>query len=615
MKKRLWRIIAALCLFASSFFIKEPALLHDGVLVCAYLLAGYDVIWKAVRNILHGQVFDENFLMCVATFGAFALRDFAESAAVMIFFQIGELFQSYAVNRSRRSIAAVMDIRPDHANLLTESGEVQTDPETVSIGDVILVHPGEKIPLDGQVLEGSSTLDTAALTGESAPRSVGEGDEVLSGCINMTGLLKIRVTQTFGESTVSKILDLVENASSQKSSQENFITKFARWYTPAVVGAAVVLAFVPPLFIPGHPFALWISRALNFLVVSCPGALVISIPMSFFGGIGGASARGILIKGGNYMEALAKCSTVVFDKTGTLTQGTFSVTNIFPVEVSSQELLRLAAHAEFFSRHPISVSLTDAFGRDSISEELISGFSEISGRGVSVLVDGRHILAGNRRLMDENGVALPSGEMQTGGTSIHVAADGKYLGYIVISDTVKPDAYNAVSALKDAGISRIAMLTGDNAASAEPVARQLCIDRVYADLLPQDKVCKIEELISDGTPGTVAFVGDGINDAPVLSRADVGIAMGGVGSDAAIEAADIVIMTDEPSRISTAIKISQKTLRIASENIVFAIGVKLIVLILSAFGLSNMWQAVFADVGVAVIAILNALRAMNSRML
>ena len=568
------------------------------------------MLWRAVRNIAHGQVFDENFLMALATVGALAIGEYPEAVFVMLFYQVGELFQSYAVDQSRKSITALMDIRPDYANMEGPDGQLeQVDPEDVAVGDTIVIKAGERIPLDGVVLEGSSTVDTAALTGESLPRRVESGDDVISGCVNLSGLLKVRVTKAFEESTVAKILDLVENSASKKAKAENFITKFARYYTPIVVLAAVALAFLPPL-LTSIQWVDSIQRALNFLVVSCPCALVISVPLSFFGGIGGASKDGILVKGGNYLEVLARTEIVVFDKTGTLTRGVFNVTAIHPDHCDQGQLLELAALAECWSDHPISRSLKEAYGREMDSSR-VSNVEEVAGRGVKAVVDGHTICVGNDKLMEDIGVSWhPCHRV---GTTVHVASDGVYLGHIVISDEVKPDAKEAVAALKAAGVRKTVMLTGDAQAVGEDVAKQLGLDEVHTQLLPADKVERVEALLKEVSPkGALAFVGDGINDAPVLSRADIGIAMGGLGSDAAIEAADIVLMDDKPSKIAHAIRIARRTLSIVRQNIVFALAVKLLVLVLSAVGLVSMWAAVFADVGVSVIAILNAMRALKA---
>ena len=604
-------IAAAVLLAAAGYLIPAQGWVRLVVFLVPYAVIGWDILWKAVRNISHGQVFDENFLMALATVGAFFTGEFPEAVAVMLFYQIGELFQSYAVGKSRQSIASLMDIRPDYANLERDGKTEQVDPEGVAVGDVILVKPGEKIPLDGVVLEGDSMVNTSALTGESVPREAYPGSDVISGCINQNGLLRIRVTKEFGESTVAKILDLVENSSSKKAKAENFITKFARWYTPAVVIAAVLLAVIPPLILQGG-WNDWIHRALIFLVISCPCALVISVPLSFFGGIGGASRNGILVKGGNYLESLAHAETVVFDKTGTLTRGVFNVTAIHPNSFSEADLLELAALAESYSDHPISRSIREAYGKDPDLSR-VTDVEELSGRGVRVRIDGKTVCAGNDKLMEETGVQWhPCHRV---GTTVHIAVDGEYAGHIVISDEVKPDAAQAVSALKQQGISRTVMLTGDAKAVGESVAKELGLDEVHTELLPAGKVDCVEQLLKQkSAKGTLVFVGDGINDAPVLSRADIGIAMGAMGSDAAIEAADIVLMDDKPSKIADAIRIARKTLRIVTQNIVFALAVKGIVLLLGALGLANMWEAVFADVGVSVIAILNAMRALKNKL-
>lgn len=608
MTKRLWRIIIGAVVFAAAIIINIEWL-QIAMFVISYVIVGGDVVKRAVRNIFKGQVFDENFLISIASIGAFLIGEYPEGVAVMLFYQVGELFQSYAVGKSRKSIASLMDIRPDYANVKKGDELVRTDPDEVQIGDIIVIKAGEKIPLDGKVIEGYSMIDTSALTGESVPREVEVGSDILSGCININGVITAEVTKEFGESTVSKILDLVENASSKKSNSEQFITKFARYYTPVVVIIAVLLAIIPPLVIDGATFSDWIYRALAFLVVSCPCALVISIPLSFFGGIGGASRKGILVKGSNYLEALAETEIVVFDKTGTLTKGVFNVQEIHPEGVSKEELLELTAYVESYSNHPISLSLKRAYGKE-IDNGRISDVEEISGHGVVATVDGRKVMAGNIKLMKMMGIPYFKGELI--GTAVHVAVNNKYIGYIVIADEVKEDSAQAIKELKAANIKQTVMLTGDNKSVGSKVAKELGLDKVYAELLPADKVEKLEELFSQKSKkGKLAFVGDGINDAPVLARADIGIAMGGLGSDAAIEAADIVIMTDEPSKIATAMKISKKTLKIAHQNIVFAIGIKIIVLILSAFGITTMWAAIFADVGVTIIAVLNAFRALN----
>lgn len=607
-KKQLYRILTAVLIFLPVLWIPmNETGKFIGFLVC-YAVIGWDIIWKAISNILHGQVFDENFLMTVATVGAMCLGDYKEGVAVMLFYQVGELFQSYAVSRSRRSIAGLMDIRPDYANVVREGKETRVDPDEVLVGDVILVKPGERVPLDGTVLEGNSTLDTSALTGESMPREIGAGAEVISGCINQTGTLRIRVGRPYGESTVSKILDLVENASSKKSRSEAFITRFAKYYTPSVVAAAALLAVLTPLLM-GQAFTPWIHRALAFLVISCPCALVISVPLSFFGGIGGASKCGVLIKGSNYLEALAKAETVVFDKTGTLTKGSFAVTRCYPQGISGERLLELAACAEKDSSHPISRSIVKAYGKDT-ERFGVTDVQEIAGHGISVSLDGKKVLAGNTKLMRLKNI--PFQPIAEAGTVVYVAEDGKYRGAVLIEDEIKEDAAFAVRELKKAGVRKTVMLTGDAKAVGEKVAEKLGLDLAYTELLPADKVEHMERLLAETSEkGRLAFVGDGINDAPILARADIGIAMGGLGSDAAIEAADIVIMTDEPSKIASAMGISRKTLRIVRQNIIFALGVKGIMLLLGACGIASMWAAVFADVGVSVIAILNAVRALR----
>lgn len=610
MTKRLWRIIIGAAVLATAVLLSlNNEWLQIALFIISYIIVGGDVVKRAVKNIFKGQVFDENFLMSIATIGAFLIGEYPEGVAVMLFYQVGELFQSYAVGKSRKSIASLMDIRPDYANVKKGDELVKVDPDEVQIGDIIVIKAGEKIPLDGKVIEGSSMIDTSALTGESIPREVEVGSDILSGCININGVITTEVTKEFGESTVSKILDLVENASSKKSNSEQFITKFARYYTPVVVIIAVFLAIIPPLVIDGATFSDWIYRALAFLVVSCPCALVISIPLSFFGGIGGASKKGVLVKGSNYLEALAETEIVVFDKTGTLTKGVFNVQEIHPEGVSKEELLELTAHAESYSNHPISLSLKRAYSKE-IDNGRISDVEEISGHGVIATVDGKKVMAGNIKLMKMMDIPYFKGELI--GTIVHVAVNNKYIGYIVIADEVKEDSAQAIKELKAANIKQTVMLTGDNKSIGSKVAKELGLDKVYAELLPADKVEKLEELFSQKSKkGKLAFVGDGINDAPVLARADIGIAMGGLGSDAAIEAADVVIMTDEPSKIATTMKISKKTLKIAHQNIVFAIGIKIIVLILSAFGITTMWAAIFADVGVTIIAVLNAFRALN----
>lgn len=610
MTKRLWRIIIGAAVLATAVLLSlNNEWLQIALFIISYIIVGGDVVKRAVKNIFKGQVFDENFLMSIATIGAFFIGEYPEGVAVMLFYQVGELFQSYAVGKTRKSIASLMDIRPDYANVKKGDELVKVDPDEVQIGDIIVIKAGEKIPLDGKVIEGSSMIDTSALTGESVPRVVEVGSDILSGCININGVITAEVTKEFGESTVSKILDLVENASSKKSNSEQFITKFARYYTPVVVIIAVFLAIIPPLVIDGATFSDWIYRALAFLVVSCPCALVISIPLSFFGGIGGASKKGVLVKGSNYLEALAETEIVVFDKTGTLTKGVFNVQEIHPEGVSKEELLELTAHAESYSNHPISLSLKRAYSKE-IDNGRISDVEEISGHGVIATVDGKKVMAGNIKLMKMMDIPYFNGELI--GTIVRVAVNNKYIGYIVIADEVKEDSAQAIKELKSANIKQTVMLTGDNKSIGSKVAKELGLDKVYTELLPADKVEKLEELFSQKSKkGKLAFVGDGINDAPVLARADIGIAMGGLGSDAAIEAADVVIMTDEPSKIATTMKISKKTLKIAHQNIVFAIGIKIIVLILSAFGITTMWAAIFADVGVTIIAVLNAFRALN----
>ena len=626
-KKMLVRIIVTAVLFAGLFVFEKfvpitSRILRLAVYMVPYLVISYDILKKAFKGIIKGQVFDENFLMAVASVGAVAIAvyengSYNEAVAVMLFYQIGELFQSYAVGKSRRSISQLMDIRPDYANIEVDGKIEQVDPDEVEVGSIIFVSAGEKIPIDGVIVEGSTTLDTAALTGESVPRSVKESDEVISGCINLSGTVRIRTTKPFGESTVSKILDLVENSSSKKSKSEQFISKFARIYTPAVCGGALALALLPPVvsLIIGKDamWLTWIYRALTFLVISCPCALVISIPLSFFAGIGGASKEGVLVKGSNYLETLSKTKIVVFDKTGTMTKGNFEVTEIAPVGVENNELLRLAAYAESYSSHPISKSIKSAYGKE-IDNAKISDVNEISGNGVLAVVDGKKVAAGNSKLMDKLGVEYTS--CSKVGTVVYVAVDGKYCGYILISDALKPTSVSAVKAMKDCGVRKTVMLTGDSKKVADAVAKELGADEVYSELLPADKVSQVERLLADkGEKEKLAFVGDGINDAPVLSRADIGIAMGALGSDAAIEAADIVLMDDDPMKISKAIKISSKCLRIVNENIYFALGVKALCLILGAVGIANMWVAIFADVGVMVLAVLNAIRALSVKKL
>ena len=614
-KKVLIRIIVAAILLVISHFVPLEGMWLGLLYLIPYAVIGYDILRKAVLGIMHGEVFDENFLMAVATVGAMGLGEYSEGVAVMLFYQIGELFQSVAVGKSRQNISALMDIRPDYANIEAEDGSLeQVDPDDVEIGTVIVVRPGEKVPIDGVVVEGTSTLNTSALTGESVPREITVDQNVISGCVNLTGLLKIRTTKEFGESTVSKILDLVENSSMKKSKSENFITKFARYYTPAVCYSALALAILPPVInlIMGSPAAwsTWIIRALTFLVISCPCALVISIPLSFFGGIGAASACGILVKGSNYLEAMSETKYVVFDKTGTLTKGVFDVTGIYPGQgFTEEELLEYAAYAESYSSHPISKSLKNAYGKE-LDASNVSDVEEISGHGVTAKVNGRQVAAGNAKLMKSLNLAYTE---NTGvGTVVHVAVDGNYAGYILISDVIKDGAKEAISSLKNSGVKKCIMLTGDSKTVAEHVADELKLDEVHSELLPADKVSCVEKLLQEkGAKEKLAFVGDGINDAPVLSRADIGIAMGALGSDAAIEAADVVLMDDNPAKIALAIRISRKCLRIVYENIVFALAVKVICLILGALGIANMWVAIFADVGVMVLAVLNAIRCLR----
>jgi Cd2+/Zn2+-exporting ATPase len=642
MKRRMTKIIISGVIFIAALLIHfintEAPWLQLALFIVSYIIAGGDIVKRALENIVHGQVFDENFLMSIATIGAFLIGEYPEAVAVMLFYQIGEYFQDYAVGQSRKSIAQLMDIRPDYANVKRGDEIVTVDPEEVEVGDVMVIKPGEKVPLDGVVLEGNSMLDTRALTGESVPREIHAGNELISGCINISGVITAKVTKEFQESTVNKILDLVENASSKKSNSEKFITKFARYYTPSVVILAVILAIGPPLIIDGATFNDWIYRALTFLVVSCPCALVVSIPLSFFGGIGGASKAGILVKGSNYLESLAQTDTVVFDKTGTLTKGVFEVQKIHAEGMTEEQLLELTAHAENLSNHPISQSLQRAYGKH-IDQGRVSDLEEFPGKGIQAIVDGKRVLAGNFRLMESMnipyhgyGMALDQGspgqglqgrrdqqgqnnlQTQSAGTIVHVAVENQYAGYIVIADEIKEDAALAINRLKAANMKEIVMLTGDIQTIGAKVAQQLGICKVYTELLPADKVEKVEELLDKKSEkARLAFVGDGINDAPVLARADIGIAMGGLGSDAAIEAADIVIMTDEPSKVATAIHIAKNTLNIARQNTVFAIGIKVIVLALSAVGLASMWAAVFADVGVTFLAVLNSLRALGAK--
>lgn len=609
-KLEIIRLAIGAIIFGAATIFKFSNYIELLLYLISYILIGGEVVLRALKNIAKGQVFDENFLMTIATIGAFAIGEYPEGVAVMLFYQIGEMFQDMAVNRSRKSITSLMDIRPDFANLKINNDFKKVDPEEVKVGDIILVKPGEKVPLDGEIIEGNSMVDTAALTGESVPREVGVGDSILSGVINKNGLLTIKVEKEFGDSTVAKILDLVQNASGKKAPTENFITKFARYYTPAVVFAALALAVIPPIVIEGATFSQWIYRALAFLVVSCPCALVVSIPLGFFGGIGGASKNGILVKGGNYLEALNNVETVVFDKTGTLTKGIFKVTEIRPENnISKDELIACAAYAENYSNHPIATSILRAYDKEIITDK-ITGYEEISGHGVKVVLDGKEVFAGNYKLMDKENISY--NKVDEIGTVVHIAIEKKYAGYVVISDEVKEDSLKAIKALKEIGIKKTVMLTGDNKTVGSKIAKELGLDEVHAELLPDQKVEELELLFKEKSPrGKIVFVGDGINDAPVLARADIGIAMGGVGSDAAIEAADVVIMTDEPSKIASAIKIAKKTRTIVMQNIVFALGIKLIILALVAVGMGTMWEAVFGDVGVALLAVLNAMRAMK----
>ena len=646
MKKDGIKIIIALILFIFAMAVKfENVWINNGIFIVSYIIVGFEIIKDAIKNIFKGEVFDENFLMAIATIGAFAIGEFPEAVAVMLFYQIGELFQGYAVDKSRKSIASLMDIRPDYANAYRNGNLEKVAPEEVQIGETIVIKPGEKVPLDGRIIEGNTTLDTKALTGESLPREVGKGEDILSGCINLNGTIKVEVTKKFGESTVSKILDLVENASSKKSKSENFITKFARYYTPTVVIIAVVLAIVPPLIVKGASFQDWIYRALSFLVVSCPCALVISIPLSFFGGIGGASKIGILVKGSNYLEALASTEIAVFDKTGTLTEGVFEVqkvevaktdnqietkgfvqnnlgesislnneverAGIQDYKITQEELLKITAYAENYSNHPISKSVKKAYGK-KIDESQIISSQELSGRGIEAQIGKQKVLVGNEKLMNERKIEFT--KCNDIGTILYVAIDGKFAGHILISDTIKADAKKTIEELKRNNIKQIVMLTGDKKEVGEAVAKEIGINTVYTELLPDKKVAKVEELLkTKSEEGKLIFVGDGINDAPVLAISDIGVAMGGIGADSSIEAADVVIMTDEPSKIINAIQISKKTMKIVKENIIFAIAVKILVLILSALGISTMWQAVFADVGVSILAILNAIRALHTK--
>ena len=610
MKKKLIKIILALILFAFSMIIKfENAWINNILFVISYIIVGFEIIIKALRNIFRGKVFDENFLMTIATIGAFGIGEFPEAVAVMLFYQIGELFQDYAIDKSRKSISDLMDIKPDYANIEKNGNIQKVSPDSVKIGDTIIVKPGERVPLDGVVIEGTSNLDTKALTGESLPRNVKKDDEILSGSINLNSILKIKVTKEYNESTVSRILDLVENASSKKSKSENFITKFAHYYTPIVVFIALILAVIPPIIIKETTFSQWIYRALSFLVVSCPCALVISIPLSFFGGIGGASKIGILIKGSNYIEQLAKTEIIVFDKTGTLTEGVFDVQKIEAIGINKEELLKIIAYAENYSNHPISQSVKRAYNK-KIDEKQIKKYEEFAGRGIIATIGEYEVVVGNEELMKERKIKFEKTNLI--GTILYVAIENKYVGYILISDKTKNDAQDTIKKLKKNNIKQIVMLTGDKKNVGESVAKELGLDKVYTELLPDGKVAKVESLLKEKSQeGKLAFVGDGINDAPVLAISDIGIAMGGLGSDAAIEAADVVLMTDEPSKIVNAIDLSKKTMRIVKQNIVFAISIKIIILILSALGLSTMWWAVFADVGVSILAIINALRVLN----
>ena len=610
MKKDGIKIILALILFLFAMIVKfENEWINNAIFIASYIIVGFEIVKKAIRNIVRGKVFDENFLMTIATLGAFGIGEFPEAVAVMLFYQVGELFQSYAVDKSRKSISSLMDIRPDFANVYRNEKIEKVNPDEVKIGEIIIIKPGEKVPLDGRILEGETALDTKALTGESMPKEVEKGDEILSGCINLNGVIKVEVKKEYGESTVSKILDLVENASSKKTKSENFITKFARYYTPIVVVIALLLAIIPPIIMDNATFFFFFYRALSFLVVSCPCALVISIPLSFFGGIGGASKMGVLIKGSNYLEALSNTEITVFDKTGTLTKGVFEVQKVNAIGISEEELLKIAAYAENYSNHPIAESVKQAYKKE-IDEKQITNYEELAGLGVATKIEEQDVLVGNEKLMKEKGIQFE--KCNEIGTVLYIAIEGKYAGYILISDTVKEDAKSAIQELKKNHIKQIVMLTGDKKEVGESVAKEIGIDATYTELLPEGKVKKVEELLkTKSEKGKLAFVGDGINDAPVLALADIGIAMGGLGADSAIEAADIVIMTDEPSKIVKAIKLSKKTMRVVKENIIFAIGVKVFVLILVALGISTMWQAVFADVGVSVIAILNALRALK----
>ncbi len=610
MKKKGVKIVIAFILFIIAIIIKfNNEWINNAIYIISYTIVGFEIVRKAIRNIFRGKVFDENFLMTVATIGAFGIGEFPEAVAVMLFYQVGELFQSYAVDKSRKSISSLMDIRPDFANVERKGKIEKVDPDNVKIGEIIVVKPGEKVPLDGHVIEGKSSIDTKALTGESLPREITKGEEVLSGCVNLNGVIKIEVAKEFGESTVSKILDLVENASSKKSKSENFITKFAHYYTPIVVIIAVIIAVLPPLIVKEWLFSDWLYRALSFLVVSCPCALVISIPLSFFGGIGGASKMGILIKGSNYLEAIADTEIIVFDKTGTLTEGVFEVQKVNAIGINEEELLKIAAYSENYSNHPIAISVKKAYNKE-IDEKQIISVQELPGLGIVAKIGNQDVLVGNEKLMNEKQIKFTkSNEV---GTILYVAMENKYVGYILIADKIKEDSIKTIKSLKKNNIKQIVMLTGDRQNVGESVAKELGLEKVYTELLPADKVEKVENLLGEkSSKGKLVFVGDGINDAPVLAISDIGIAMGGVGSDAAIEAADVVLMTDEPSKIVNAIKLSKKTMRIVRQNIIFAIFIKVLVLVLSAFGISTMWEAVFADVGVSVIAIINALRVLR----
>ena len=614
MNKKLLKIILALILFIIAIAIDfNNQLINTIIFIISYIIVGFEILKKTFRNIFRGKVFDENFLMTVATIGAFAIGEYPEAVAVMLFYQVGEYFQKYAVDKSRKSISSLMDIRPDFANIVRNDEIEKVEPEEVKIGEIIIVKPGEKVPLDGIIIDGKSTLDTKALTGESLPRDVAKGDNILSGCINLNGVIKIEVTKEYKESTVSKILDLVENASSRKSKSENFITKFAKYYTPIVVIIAVFLTIIPPIIIKDASFSDWLYRALSFLVVSCPCALVISIPLSFFGGLGGASKIGILIKGSNYLEALSNSEIIVFDKTGTLTKGVFEVQKIEAIDISKEELLKMASYAEYYSNHPISKSIQKSYNLD-IDEKQIIEIKELTGRGIEAKIEDKLVLVGNEKLMQERNILFSKCEEI--GTIVYIAINNKFVGYILISDEIKEDSEKTIKDLKKNNIKQIVMLTGDRKNVGEAVCEKLNLDKVYTELLPDGKVEKVEELLKQKSEnGKLVFVGDGINDAPVLAMADIGVAMGGLGSDAAIEAADIVIMTDEPSKIVDSIKLSKKTMRIVKQNIIFAISIKIAVLILSAMGLSTMWEAVFADVGVSIIAIINSLRVLDTKTL